>query len=116
MVAEECIDALSGAVVSSITSSAVSKPSKIREALFLPAAKVIGDHWAEGLKGLFEKNREKREENVQIHMRVASKLLSDEELERVVEDSAFGEWAEGASRVDPEDEALAGLWRAAYWR
>ncbi len=100
-----------GAVVKS-TRKAKDDP-KIRHALLLPAAQVVGNELAERLKVAFERNRAKRIENLEAHLRTADEVGGEGVLEDLADQPAFDDWIVAVSTVDPLDEELAAIWQAA---
>ena len=87
--------------------------TKARPAFRLPAAATIGLQLATTIEQWFQQGRERRLDNLGAHVERAIRINGRGELERVASTAVFTEWAEGVSRVDPEDRALADIWQAA---
>jgi hypothetical protein len=87
--------------------------TKLRNALLMPGASVIGNEIAKRLLELFDASKKSRTEHIAFHIHRAERISGREKVEDVAADPAFMDWVEGVSKVDPDDSELADIWQAA---
>jgi hypothetical protein len=112
------MDPLTGALIGAAGAAgkevgSVSNDPKIRHALLLPVANVVGKELAQRAERLFERGNAKRLENLGAHVDRAIDVSSVEKIEKISDDPSFIDWAAQVSKVNPGDTALSEVWQAA---
>jgi len=109
------MDPISSAIAgaASKTVDATAGDQKLKHAVLMPVAHVVGQELAERAKRWFEKGNAKRMEYLNEHVERAIKFGGPEKLEAIADDPSFVDWASGVSKVDPDDKDLSSIWQAA---
>ena len=105
-----------GRVYSIDSSGAASESQSEAEARLgqsFPAVKSVGQELTATMEQWFRAGRDRRLDNLSTHVERAIAISGRDAVEAVSETPSFAEWAEGASKVDLKDQALADIWQAA---
>jgi hypothetical protein len=82
-------------------------------ALSLPGVRQAGRELVDTMARWFDSGRRHRLDALGAQVERAMRIGGQEALSAVADSPHFTEWAEGASKVDPRDRALADVWQAA---
>ena len=87
--------------------------SKLTERLLGRSLSAVGDLWGEWTEEWADRQRAKRQANARAHLEAVAEINGHAWNEQLGDGEEFVSWVKGAAKVDPADEALSDVWRAA---